>query len=140
MANPRDNQSLDPITTAVLAGGNNVNNPMINQLLQMQLARLQREEDERLAAIEQKRQVELAAANRRLQDAKMQEADRMAQEKTRDMCSHRMSNGTTLVAGQSLGGGKMKALCQFCLKSWNSWQDVPPGLHPPAQNFGGPKY
>ena len=139
MATRQDTLESIGATAALLNQGGG-NNPLVNQLIELQLKRLQREEQEREAEVEAKRQAELNKQRIRVADAQREEAQRSAIRENQKYCPHVMSNRATLVRGQGLGGGKVKLFCQSCLKSYDSMEDVPPHLRPPLEQFGGPKY
>ena len=116
-------------------------NPAIaeaTRFYQLQIQKLEREEEERKADQATKLAKERQRAEAQLVQAKREEADKLLREKMQDFCPH-INGATKGVSGQGIGGGRIIAICQICQKIWNSWADVPGHLHPSQEVFGGPK-
>lgn len=126
------NGGLDPMT---FAGGQD---PLMRKYLELQVKQLEREESELTAKKQQEEADKAAKEQRRKIETERIRAERDAITANQNACPHK-TGMSTLVRGQGLGSGRMKFICQFCLKEYNSWAEIPPHLHPPVEQVGGPK-
>lgn len=116
-----------------------LNDPLVRKSLELQIARMEREE-EILKEEKEKEHVrklkELAAQKR---DADEQERRRVAQEAAQANCPH-SSKGVSFVRGQRDGNGGYILFCQFCQKTYDSPHKVPQHLQVEQNLIGGPNY
>lgn len=142
MAKNESINGIDPIAFSAIQQGGGGSNPLVNEYFALQVKQLKRLEEER----ERQELEDLEKREKRLiaqkQDAHRQEQERLAIIASQNGCSHRTGN-ITLVRGQGLGEGRARAICQFCLKEWDSFggpNGVPAHLQPPIDQWGGPKF
>lgn len=124
--------TLDPLT---FAGGQD---PLMRKYLELQVKQLEREEAELLNARQKEELDKKIKEERRAIETERIRAEKEAIVLNQTHCPHK-TGMSTLVRGQSLGSGRMKFICQFCLKEYDSWAEIPPHLHPPVEQVGGPK-
>ena len=111
--------------------------PLLRRYLELQVNEMEMRQKERESSeTEQRVQYEKRKVSQ-LRDAHEAEEKRKLVENNQQHCSH-MQGALSLVRGQRLGRGIDYIICQFCLRNWKSWADVPPRLHCPAEYYGGP--
>ena len=111
--------------------------PVYKKYIQMQIEQMetQKAEREQASAILQEQGARKKLMQ--LREAHDQEARRKQVEASQQYCPHRQGT-MPLVRGQRLGGNKHYIFCQFCLKHWDDWSQVPATLHSPMEYYGGP--
>lgn len=65
------------------------------------------------------------------------------QKEFQNKCPHQKPNGVTNIAGQRIGMPesefKQIFICQYCLKEWSLYVDIPPILQPALYKVGSPE-
>lgn len=124
-------------TNDSLIGGFPVADPMMKRYLELQVAEMEQRQAERERLAQEQAKLDQAKKASMLREAHDNEQKRRNVEASQKQCPH-MQGNLSLVRGQRLGYGKNHIFCQFCLKTWTDWNEVPPHLMSSPEYFGGP--
>ena len=114
------------------------NDPLMRRYYELQVLRMEREEQERVEEEKRALQAEQKKAANRLRDAQEAEERRKALERAQNNCAHKCGYKSA-VRGQRLGGDTHFIFCQLCMKEWPRWEVVPGDLHIEKEYYGGPQ-
>lgn len=129
-----------PLINPAMLGGMNIQDPMVKELLEIQLEEYREARERRKEAKEKEEETQRRKLKAMKAEADIEEAKRLAIKASQERCPH-MARDISFVRGQRTGkNGRLFAICQICLKEYNSINEIPPHLQSDASFYGGPNY